>query len=53
MWVFIESEKGTVWTVGFYTPTGEWVPESDWSNPSEARARCHYLNGGEADARPS
>ena len=29
MYVYQESEKGSVWTVGFYSPAGEWVPESD------------------------
>jgi hypothetical protein len=35
-----------LWTVGFYTPEGKWVAESDHSNAEEAAKRVHYLNGG-------
>lgn len=45
MYVYINSERG-LWTVGFYTPTGEWVPESDYNSPTEAAERVAYLNGG-------
>jgi len=34
-----------LWTVGFYTPTGEWEPESDHDSKREAAARVAYLNG--------
>jgi len=46
MYVYIESEKGLLWTVGFYDLTGEWVAESDHSSPVEAANRTRYLNGG-------
>lgn len=46
MWVFIESEEGHLWTVGFYKPNGEWVPESDHRSVAAAAARVNYLNGG-------
>jgi hypothetical protein len=45
MYIYIRSEPG-LWTVGFYTPTGEWVPESDHATSEEAARRVHYLNGG-------
>jgi len=45
MWVYINSEPG-LWTVGFYSPSGEWNTDSDWHTPEQAAARVHYLNGG-------
>jgi len=44
MYVYIESERN-LWTVGFYTPNGEWISESDHSDREAAAARTHYLNG--------
>jgi hypothetical protein len=32
-------------TVGFNTPDGVWIPESDHGSEYEARNRCDYLNG--------
>ena len=34
------------YTVGFYSPNGEWEPESDHESTEEAAKRVHYLNGG-------
>ncbi len=48
MYVYIESEKG-LWTVGFYTPSGEWISESDHSDRDNAARRIHYLNGGDQE----
>lgn len=45
-WVYIRTES-CLFTVGFYTPEGEWMPESDYNTPQEAADRCHYLNGGD------
>lgn len=45
MWVYIQSEA-SLWTVGFYDPTGEWCTEGDYNTIEEAAARVHYLNGG-------
>lgn len=45
MWVYIKSEPN-LWTVGFYSPDGEWHTDSDHSSPKEAAKRVHYLNGG-------
>ena len=45
MWVYKRTEPG-LWTVGFYDPSGKWVPESDHGSPGEAAARVAYLNGG-------
>ena len=45
-WVYIQSEK-SLYTVGFYSPEGAFVPESDHNTPEEAAERVHYLNGGD------
>lgn len=45
MYVYIRSEP-QLFTVGFYTPKGEWVPDSDHDSKEEAAKRVHYLNGG-------
>lgn len=45
MYVYKQSEPG-LWTVGFYTPEGKWIAESDWSDHNEAAERVRYLNGG-------
>lgn len=45
MWVYIESQRG-VYTVGFYTPAGLWVPERDFTSSDGAAERVHWLNGG-------
>jgi len=50
MYVYIKSEPN-LWTVGFYTPKGEWNPESDHSTKEEAANRVRYLNGGTLGAR--
>ena len=44
MYVYLESEKG-LWTVGFFDPSGKWVPESDHTSKEEAAARVAWLNG--------
>ena len=44
-YVYIQSEPG-LWTVGFYTPSGKFEPESDHESTESASARVHYLNGG-------
>jgi len=45
MYVYIESEHN-LWTVGFYSPDGEWHPDSDHETRESAAKRVHYLNGG-------
>jgi len=44
MYVYIQSEK-SLWTVGFYKPNGEWVPESDYDTKERAAERTAWLNG--------
>lgn len=46
MYVYVKSHGEQLWTVGFYTPSGEWEPESDHATPEKAAERVHYLNGG-------
>lgn len=51
MYVYIVSKQGPyppLYTVGFYTPSGAWCPESDYNDRDEAAARVHYLNGEQA-----
>lgn len=45
MYVYIQSEPG-LWTVGFYRPDGQWIPESDHTTAERAAARVAWLNGG-------
>ena len=48
MYVYILTETGPeywLWTVGFYSPKGEWYPESDWNNKEDAANRVNFLNG--------
>lgn len=50
-YVYVQSESGPdLFTVGFYTPAGNWEAESDWFTREEAAARVHFLNGGENEA---
>ncbi len=44
-WVFVRSRSEALYTVGFYTPDGDWEPESDHSDKEEAAKRVAYLNG--------
>lgn len=48
-WIYMETERGfdyILYTVGFYKPDGEFVPESDHNSAEKAAERVHYLNGG-------
>lgn len=44
-WVYLKTEP-RLWTVGFYDPSGKWIPDSDHHNRGDAADRVHYLNGG-------
>jgi len=44
MYVYINSEP-SLYTVGFYSPDGEWHPDSDHSIREEAAERVAWLNG--------
>lgn len=46
MYVYIKTTEG-LWTVGFYDPKGEFIPE-EWIFKSQEAAsqRVHWLNGG-------
>jgi len=46
MYVYKRAQGENLYTVGFYDPSGRWIPDSDWSNREEAAERVHYLNGG-------
>lgn len=53
-WVYIHSETSDgirLYTVGFYDPSGKWVPEFDGPK-NDCAARCAYLNGGNGAAAP-
>lgn len=45
MYVYKQTEPA-LWTVGYYDPAGNWIPESDHGNTNDAAARVRYLNGG-------
>jgi hypothetical protein len=49
MWVYIQSEP-SLWTVGFYDPSGKWHTDSDHDSREKAAERVAYLNG-EGSAR--
>jgi len=44
MYVYVRSEPG-LWTVGFYSPDGKWISESDHDNSEKAAERVAWLNG--------
>lgn len=45
MYVYIQTEE-SLYTVGFYKPSGDWVAESDHPTEGDAANRVHWLNGG-------
>jgi hypothetical protein len=45
MYVYIQSEPN-LWTVGFYDPSGKFIPDTDHWTSEAAAMRVHYLNGG-------
>ncbi len=59
MYVYVEgasnTERGKVYTVGFFMPSGAFYEESTYSDRDNgngraaAASRTHYLNGGEDD----
>lgn len=51
MYVYVRSEP-SLWTVGFYDPTGKWHAESDHETAESAAERVHYLNGKQINPGP-
>jgi hypothetical protein len=49
MYVYQQTEP-TLFTVGYYTPKGEWKPESDHDTRAEAADRVATLNGSNQHA---
>lgn len=45
MYVYLRYAPG-VWSVGHYTPQGEWQIESTHATQAAAVARVNFLNGG-------
>lgn len=45
-YVYIHERDAGTYTVGFFNPQGEFIPESDHPSPGYAAARVNYLNGG-------
>jgi hypothetical protein len=43
-YVYQRSEP-TLWTVGYYTPSGRWEADSDHGSPAEAAESVAWLNG--------
>lgn len=48
-YVYINSEPD-LYTVGFYDPSGNWEPESDYQDKEKAANRVAFLNGDRAQA---
>lgn len=47
MHTFIRARgEDALWTVGHYTPSGQWMPISDHDSPAKAAAVTAFLNGG-------
>lgn len=47
MYTYIQSEYSPdLYTVGFYTPDGKWIAESDHTSKETAAQKTAYLNGG-------
>ncbi len=44
--VYLNTEPNC-WTVGHYSPAGEWHGASDHESAQAAAEECHYLNGGD------
>jgi len=51
MYVYIRSER-CLYTVGFYSPNGDWHPESDHNDREEAARRVAWLNGNSKSHNP-
>ena len=53
MWVFRECQNETdqgrvlIWKVGFYEPTGYFVPIYEFDERVDAAQKVHFLNGGD------
>jgi len=45
MYVYRYFQEAGCYTVGFYSPDGEWHPESDHKTADEAARRVAWLNG--------
>lgn len=45
MYIYVKAKGEQIYTVGFYDPKGEWVPESDHDTAQDAAIRVAYLNG--------
>lgn len=45
MYVYIRTERN-LYTVGFYDPSGTFIPESDHDHAEAAALRVSFLNGG-------
>lgn len=50
-YVYIRSEP-RLWTVGFYDPSGRFIPESDHDSREEAAKRTAWLNGSPVCPEP-
>lgn len=52
MYVYRYFKEAGCYTVGFYSPKGEWESESDHESPEKAAARVAWLNGDEPKEEP-
>lgn len=48
-YIYLRTQTGpSLYTVGFYGPSGQWISDSDHETADAAAARVNYLNGGAA-----
>jgi hypothetical protein len=41
-----------LYTVGYYDPSGKWIPESDHDTKEAAAIRTAWLNGSKEEYKP-
>lgn len=48
MWVYRKRREGQsyLYTTGYFTPSGQWVPDEDFNDKEQAVKRVNYMNGG-------
>ncbi len=44
--MYVYRVTDSAWSVGFFTPAGDWVNESCYGTREQAAERVHWLNGG-------
>ena len=45
-WIYLKSRSENLYTVGHYSPSGEWIPHRDFESVTDATDEINFLNGG-------